>query len=110
MGFKHIVKRYGVPACYGRAIVHGGRAGVIVREGGDYLVVNFDKDKPDAESLIHPEDGVEYGGLRPVRPRNLYREEPDLYFSVTCATCAHRYDEADKAEVPYCHGCTHYAR
>jgi len=44
--FEWIRKHYGVLANYGRAVIVGGKPGVIVEDMGNYIGVLFDGDKP----------------------------------------------------------------
>lgn len=47
---------YNVPSVIGNKISYNGRQGVICCDGGAYLSVNFDDDKPGEKSNIHPTD------------------------------------------------------
>lgn len=53
---------YGVPADIGRAVEYKGRGGIIYEDGGNYIAVNFDDQKPGIISFVHPTDS-EYLGL-----------------------------------------------
>ena len=66
MSCEYVREYYKVPACIGRRIKYtspksGMREGVIYEDGGNYISVNFDKDKPGQTVNIHPTDpGLEY--------------------------------------------------
>lgn len=65
--FKYVKDYYGVPACYGRRVVHRGNPGIIAEDRGHYIGVNFDEDKPGVVFNVHPTDKVEYLGMGKVR-------------------------------------------
>lgn len=67
MAFEYVINYYGVPAEYGRMVVVNGSAGVIAKDCGNYIGVNFDKDKPGVISSCHPTWKVEYKGIGKVR-------------------------------------------
>ena len=59
---------YKVPACIGRVIEYKGRKGIISKDGGNYIAVNFDDDKPVSTINIHPTDpGLKYIGIGKIR-------------------------------------------
>jgi hypothetical protein len=46
----------------------GVREGVICKDGGNYITVTFDEDKPGSTVSIHPTDpGLEYLGMGTIR-------------------------------------------
>lgn len=53
-------KYYGVPADIGRRVLVNGEPGIIAVDRGNYIGVNFDKDKPGIISNCHPTWEVEY--------------------------------------------------
>lgn len=64
---KYVQRHYGVPAEIGRQIIFRGRPGIIAKDRGHYIGVNFDADKPGQIYNVHPTDGVEYRGIGKVR-------------------------------------------
>jgi hypothetical protein len=66
--FEYINNYYGVNACVGRIVKVDGKQGVIAKDCGHYLGVNFDSDKPGFISHCHPTWKVEYLGMGKVRP------------------------------------------
>lgn len=67
--FEYIKKCYNVPAEIGRVVKVKGKQGVIVKDMGNYIGVNFDGDKPSLISPCHPTWEVEYLGMS--RPRKV---------------------------------------
>lgn len=53
---EYVRKFYGVPAEIGLRVEYNGRPGTIYADGGNYVRVNFDSDKPGICSNIHPTD------------------------------------------------------
>ena len=72
--FEYVRKYYGVPAGYGRAVIVGGKPGVIVEDRGAYIGVLFDCHKPNNISPCHPTSQVEYGEMKPVRQMIICRQ------------------------------------
>ena len=65
---KYVRDYYGVPACIGRIVTYKGKTGIIDKDGGNYISVNFDCDKPGVTCNIHPKDeSLVYGGIGKVR-------------------------------------------
>ena len=61
MDFDYIKNTYKVPAEIGREILfEGKRKGVIVKDCGNYIGVNFDDKKPGQIDTLHPTWEVEY--------------------------------------------------
>lgn len=61
---EYVREYYGVPACIGRIIRYKDDLGVIVKDGGNYIRVAFDKDKPGVTYNIHPtDDDLTYLGM-----------------------------------------------
>lgn len=58
---------YGVPACIGRVVIVNGKQGIITEDRGNYIGVNFDKDKAGVVSNCHPTWEVEYKGMGKIR-------------------------------------------
>jgi len=67
MAFEYIKQAYGVSAAIGRRVIVDGRSGVIAKNCGNYIGVNFDADKPGVIKPCHPTWEVIYGDLGPVR-------------------------------------------
>lgn len=64
---------YNVPACIGRRICFEGEKGTIAKDRGNYIGVNFDKDKPNVIKNLHPTYNVIYLGMG--KPRKLTRAQ-----------------------------------
>lgn len=65
---------YGVPSDIGRRVEWRGNPGIIYRDGGNYVAVNFDSDKPGICSNIHPTDpDLKY--LEIGKPRKMTRAQ-----------------------------------
>lgn len=68
MNCDYVRNYYGVPAEIGRRVSYRGKEGVIYRDGGNYIAVNFDHEKPGVITNIHPKDEnlkyLEMGKLR----------------------------------------------
>lgn len=86
---EYVRNYYGVPACIGRIVIYKGQKGIIANDGGNYISVNFDKDKPGATCNIHPTDqNLTYAGMGKVRKltrsqqryRDYLHSESDLTF------------------------------
>ena len=59
--FQYIQNHYKVPAEFGREIMfEGKRKGIIVKDKGNYLGVNFYDSKPGIVLPLHPTSEVEY--------------------------------------------------
>lgn len=70
MDFQYINDTYNVPAEIGREIIfQKTRKGVIVKDMGSHIGVNFDSDKSNVILPLHPTWEVEYLGL--VKPRKM---------------------------------------
>ena len=65
--FEYINKTYGVNACIGRKVMVNGKSGVIAKDCGHYIGVNFNDDKPGVISNCHPTWKVEYLGIGKIR-------------------------------------------
>lgn len=65
--FEYINKTYGVNACIGRKVTVDGKSGVIVKDCGNHIGVNFNEDKPGFIRRCHPTWKVQYLGMRKVR-------------------------------------------
>lgn len=77
--FEYIRKHYNVPAEIGRKVVVDGKRGVIIKDCGKYIGVNFDEDKPWQISNCHPAWRVEYLGLGKIRRRTRSQERYQRY-------------------------------
>ena len=82
---EYVCRHYGVPADIGRIVIVDGRSGVIAKDRGNYIGVNFDDDKPGVISCCHPTWRVEYGEMgetrKMTRSQWRYREYLDsAYF------------------------------
>lgn len=60
MSLEYVRKYYGVPAEPGRRVTVNGKPGIIVRDSGAYIGVNFDGTKPTDIRPCHPTWMVEY--------------------------------------------------
>ena len=67
MIYEYVKQHYGVPACTGRKVIVDGKHGVIAKDKGHHIGVNFDEDKPGVISNCHPTWRVEYGGMTKIR-------------------------------------------
>lgn len=67
MSCEYVQKYYGVPACIGRRIFFKGRPGIIEKDRGHYIGVNFDSDKAGIVFNVHPTDDVKYCGMDKIR-------------------------------------------
>lgn len=67
MSCEYVRDYYKVPAEIGRRVIVNGKPGVIARDCGHYIGVNFDGDKPGVISHCHPTWKVEYQGMGKVR-------------------------------------------
>jgi len=68
MNCEYVRNYYGVPACIGRIVSYRGKQGIIAKDGGNYICVNFDEDKPGVTCNIHPTDPeLVYSGMGKVR-------------------------------------------
>lgn len=65
--FEYVKEYYNVPACLGRKVVIDGKAGVIVKDCGHHIGVNFDEDKPSVISRCHPTWNIEYLEMGKIR-------------------------------------------
>ncbi|MEL7124423.1 MAG: hypothetical protein AAFO07_33615 [Bacteroidota bacterium] len=64
---EYIRNHYKVPAEIGRRIRFEGKEGVIYKDCGHYIGVNFDEDKPGVIHRLHPTYNVEYLGMGKLR-------------------------------------------
>lgn len=53
---KYCKEYYGVPSDINRLVTYKGEQGIIYKDGGTYVSVNLDKDKPASCVNIHPTD------------------------------------------------------
>lgn len=73
MSCEYIREYYGVPAEVGRRAVVNGSPGIIEKDLGHYIGVNFDASKPGAISSCHPAWKVEYLALG--KPRAMTKSQ-----------------------------------
>ena len=111
---------YGVPADIGRRVEVNGRAGIIAEDGGNYIAVNFDGDKPGVITPAHPTWRVEYLGMG--KPRQLTRSQQRYQHYLKVADCFDSFrhyllvihggsqQESDGIEVASRDGTTHWQR
>ena len=59
--FEYIKRHYSVNPFVGQRVIVDGKPGIIVKDRGNYLGVNFDEDKPGVISNCHPTWEVVYG-------------------------------------------------
>lgn len=64
---QYVKNYYGVPADIGRRVTVDGRPGIISKDGGNYIGVNFDSDKPGVISNCHPTWRVDYLEIGKIR-------------------------------------------
>lgn len=67
MSCEYVKKYYNVPAEIGRRVEVYGDAGIIAKDCGHYIGVNFDKDKPGVIRNCHPTSEVKYLGMGKIR-------------------------------------------
>jgi len=65
--FDYVNEHYGVNACHGRRVLVDGKPGIITKDCGHHIGVNFDDDKPGVINNCHPTWKVEYLGIGKVR-------------------------------------------
>lgn len=73
MSCEYIRQTYGVPAEIGRLVVVDGKPGIIAKDCGNYLGVNFDADKPGVVKNCHPTWNVVYGEMGKARAVKMTR-------------------------------------
>lgn len=82
MSYEYVKQYYGVPAEYGRVVVVDGRPGIIIKDLGHYIGVNFDDSKPGEVSTCHPTWEVIYKDMgtprRLTRSQQRYRDYLDV--------------------------------
>jgi len=80
MDYEYIQERYKVPAEYGRRVrLKGIREGIIIKDMGNYIGVNFDDMKPGKYSTCHPTWEMEYLDIGEVRPMTRGQERYQKY-------------------------------
>lgn len=79
MAFEYVRRYYDVPAEFGRRVVVNGKPGVIAKDLGNHIGVNFDTDKPGRISPCHPTWEVEYQGMGKVRKMTRSQERYERY-------------------------------
>lgn len=83
--FEYVRKHYGVPAEYGRRVIVDGEPGIIIKDCGAQIGVNFDSLKPSHVSYCHPTWRVEYGEL--AKPRKITRSQQRYMDYLDVADC-----------------------
>ena len=85
---QYVKNYYCVPADIGRIVVVNGKQGIIAKDLGHYIGVNFDEDKPGVVFPCHPTWKTEYldmgvirKGTRSQRRYQNYLEVADCYDS-----------------------------
>jgi hypothetical protein len=81
--FEWINKNYEVAAEYGKEISFDGRFGVIVKDMGNYIGVNFYDDKNTVILPLHPTHKVEYLGKGKIRPLTRSQKRYQSYLEVS---------------------------
>lgn len=76
---QYIKDYYQVPADIGRKVVVDGKSGIIAKDMGNYIGVNFDDDKPGEVFPCHPTWKVEYGEMGKVRKQSRAQERYKRY-------------------------------
>lgn len=86
MEFEYIKSTYKVPAEIGREIIFGGvRKGVIVKDCGNYIGVNFEDKKPGVIENLHPTWKVEYlNTFAKIRPMSKSQQRYREYVNSEC--------------------------
>ena len=80
---EYVRQAYGVPACIGRGVTVNGRQGVIAKDMGAHIGINFDDDEPTAVYAYHPmSKGLEYGEMREVRKLTRSQKRYQEYLDV----------------------------
>ncbi len=83
MNFEYIKEYYKVPACIGRRVIMNGNPGIIVKDMGNYIGVNFDSDKPNKISPCHPTWKMEYGEIGKIRKMSRSQKRYQEYLNST---------------------------
>ncbi len=78
----YVRQRYNVPAEIGRRVVVYGKPGIIARDEGHYIGVNFDSDRPGIIRTAHPTEQVEYGEMGRIRPMTRAQRRYQDYLNV----------------------------
>lgn len=81
--FEYINNYYNVNAELGRKVVVDGEPGVIAKDCGHYIGINFDKDKPGVISNCHPTWRVEYGEVGKIRKPTASQRRYQRYIDVS---------------------------
>lgn len=83
--FEYVRKHYGVPAEYGRRVTVDGEPGIIIKDCGAQIGVNFDARKSNSVACCHPTWRVEYGGIE--QPRKITRSQQRYMDYLDVADC-----------------------
>jgi len=85
VSFKYVQDTYGVPAEYGRLVSMKGRTGIIIKDCGQHIGVNFDDTKPGHVSHCHPTWEMTYLGMS--KPRKMTRGQKRYRDYLEVAEC-----------------------
>lgn len=102
--FQYIKDYYKVPAAIGRRVTVDGQPGIIIKDCGHQLGINFDSDKPGVVKVAHPTWKVEY--LEMGVPRKMTRSQERYRRYVAVSECFDsflqfcRYDAERNREFP----------
>lgn len=91
--FKYIREYYNVPAEIGRRVAVDGSLGIIIKDEGNYIGVNFDSDKPGLSKNCHPTWNVEYLGMGSIRGLTRSQERYQRYLE---------YDDCFDSFIEFC--------
>lgn len=83
MACEYVRDTYGVPADIGVRVVVSGEPGIIVADRGNYIGVNFDRDKPGVIKNAHPTWEVQYGGFGVIRKMTRSQQRYADYMKVS---------------------------
>jgi hypothetical protein len=79
MNCEYVKDYYQVPACIGRRVEVNGKAGIIAKDCGNHIGVNFDNDKPGHILNCHPTWKVMYLDMGVVRAPTKSQERYQRY-------------------------------
>lgn len=79
---EYVRQAYGVPAVIGRRVTVYEQAGIIAKDRGHYIGVNFDSDKPGMIKNAHPTDKVEYLEIGEIRQMTRSQQRYQRYLEI----------------------------
>jgi hypothetical protein len=88
---KYIKEYYGMPADINRRVTIDGKPGIIVKDMGTYIGVNFDDKKNTSILPCHPTWKVEY--LEMGTPRGLTRSQKRYQHYLEIADCVNGFGD-----------------